>query len=114
MTYDETVYTVKVVVTPNADGTKSIALSTKTNAEGAEYTAVSGKTVTLGFENSYNESDKAEIRITKTFNNWNKVSTGFDFTLTGLNGAPMPEGAEGNTVTVNATTAAAVGFGEIE
>ena len=83
--YDDTVYTIQVVVTPEEDGTKSVAISKK--AGEGEFEAVSGTSVELGFENYYAEGT-AKIEATKAINYWGKTDK-FTFVLSADAGVPM-------------------------
>ncbi len=98
VTYDSAAKTVVVNVTDNGDGTLKAEV-------------VADKSDDIAFTNTYQAAEtNATLKVTKSYNAW-KDGVSFGFTLTGKDGAPMPE-AEGNkaTATNDAKTAT---FGDI-
>ncbi len=96
---DEQIYTVTVDVADNGDGT--LAISASDNAQA------------LAFANTYFASGSASVQVTKSINEWGSASS-FDFALTSTDGAPLPDGATGQTALAQATqTDPVASFGQI-
>jgi len=91
---------------PKYENGKEIAYTVSEGAVDGYATKVDGYNIT----NTHAASTRAALKVTKSYNAW-KDGVSFGFTLTGKDGAPMPE-AEGNkaTATNDAKTAT---FGDI-
>ena len=102
VTYDTTEHSAVVTVAAGTDGelTASVKYDEKTDP--------------LTITNTYHEVEaKAELEATKSFSNWGEADS-FTFTLTAVNGAPMPAGVTGTSISKNATEAnPTVNFGSI-
>ncbi len=99
VTYDTTAHKVVVQVTKG----KNNQLSTAVTYDGEE---------SLTITNTYTAA-KTTLEATKDFADWGKADS-FTFTLTALNGAPMPTEAENNAVNAFATEEnPTASFGEI-
>ena len=100
VTYDTTPHNAVVEVTADKQ-TGALTAVVKYDGEGS-----------LTITNTYSQA-KARLQATKSFNDWSKANS-FTFTLTALNGAPMPAGVTGTSISKNATEAnPTVNFGEI-
>lgn len=106
-----TEFPITVHVTDKGDGTLSTAVD---YPEG---------TSSLAFKNAYGASSVAEVSMagTKTYEvpkgegyNAPDISGKFEFTLTGKDGAPMPEGSTNGTKVVTNDAAGSVDFGSIK
>lgn len=107
-------HTVTVVVTDDGNGNLTAAVTDPVGYDGGKG---------LVFENTYGASGKAEITVggTKTYatagtTNAPDIAGKYTFTLTGADGAPMPEGAvDGKLEVTNATGGASetISFGTI-
>ena len=114
--YDDSVYTVTITVTNNEDGqghaltaTVSYSLDDKPqeSIDAPEFVNAPGG-------DSYKGNPRVSIGGVKTLDGGTPADGRFSFTLTGLNGAPMPEGtaAESDTLTV-VNAGGAFSFGKI-
>ena len=106
ITYDDSIYTVTVDVTDDGSG-KLAAETSITKADGTAADAIV-------FDNSYDPAESGlSIGGTKKLTGKDLEADMFSFTLTGIDGAPMP--AEGQaTVTAKNTAGGAFDFGEIK
>ena len=102
--YDENVYAVTVTVTDNGDGsmTTEVAWTVK-GSEGADTDAGTGEAVNSGdepipFVNTYAEGE-IELGVTKSIDGreW-RPGDRFDFTITPVGDAPMPNGPSSVTI----------------
>ena len=116
VTYDETVYEVKVAVTGNEDGTKDVVVSYRKQSKEGEperdYQALeSGTAFTASFTNRYEEAGSAEIQVQKDYNRtYPSGANAFKFTLTAkTEKAPLPSETE-----VSVSNEKAVSFGTIQ
>ncbi len=82
ITYDTTVYQVKVIVTDNGNGTMAAVSQVLSGDTWVDLTS-------LTFTNSFKEAT-ANIEVVKNFNDWSKAPNGFGFKLEAVDGAPMP------------------------
>ena len=101
VTYDETVYEVKVEVTENEDKTKTVKVSYRKQSKEGElerdYQALeSGTAFTASFTNRYEEAGSAEIRVKKNYNGtYPSGKDAFKFILTAkTEKAPLPSKTE--------------------
>lgn len=101
VTYDETVYEVKVDVTGKEDGTKTVKVSYRKQSKEGElernYQALeSGTAFTASFTNRYEEAGSAEIRVKKNYNGtYPSGKDAFKFILTAkTEKAPLPSKTE--------------------
>ena len=111
--YDGTEWDVLVEVADGSNGQKTVTVSYRKGAD-EEYKGLEGTVFTAEFENTYSETGSAEIKVVKSYNS--EYPTGddaFEFTLTGKDNAPMPEGSEGGSKSIKAESAEAVSFGSI-
>lgn len=129
-----TVYTYQYTVTETGgtgDGVASVANSfpvtvTVTDDGAGHLTAAvdQGENPTLGFTNTYGDGETAEAVLngnkaialadpTLTGPTLADIAGKYTFTLTGVDGAPMPEGSNGNTLTAQNDAAGGVYFGTI-
>ena len=105
ITYDGSIYTVTVNVTD--DGSGKLAAETSTTKDGTVADAIV-------FDNSYNPAETGlSIGGTKELTGKDLEADMFSFTLTGIDGAPMPVGGQA-TVTAKNTAGGAFDFGEIK
>ena len=113
VSYDGTEWDVNVDVADGSNGQKTVTVSYRKGAD-EKYKKLEGTVFTAEFKNSYSEEGNAEIKVVKSYNS--EYPTGndaFEFTLTGKDSAPMPEGSEGGSKSVKAESAEAVSFGSI-
>lgn len=105
ITYDDSTYTVTVDVTD--DGSGKLTAETSITKDGTAANAIV-------FDNSYDPAETGlSIGGTKELTGKGLEADMFSFTLTGIDGAPMP--ADGQpTVTVKNTAGGAFNFGEIK
>ena len=99
ITYDPTVYTLTFKAVSDGQGT------IKTDPEVLVFTSADGKKTAAEpeFANEYNASGNAELKATKSISYWGTAEK-FTFTLTSVEGAPMPEEAgESTTLSKDAT-----------
>lgn len=129
-----TVYTYQYTVTETGgtgDGVASVANSfpvtvTVTDDGAGHLTAAvdQGENPTLGFTNTYGDGETADAVLngnkaivladpTLTGPTLADIAGKYTFTLTGVDGAPMPEGSSGNTLTAQNDAAGGVYFGTI-
>lgn len=129
-----TVYTYQYTVTETGgtgDGVTSVANSfpvtvTVTDDGAGHLTAAvdQGENPTLGFTNTYGDGETAEAVLngnkaialadpTLTGPTLADIAGKYTFTLEGSEGAPMPEGSNGNTKTAQNDAAGSVSFGTI-
>lgn len=129
-----TVYIYQYTVTETGgtgDGVASVANSfpvtvTVTDDGAGHLTAAvdQGENPTLGFTNTYGDGETAEAVLngnkaialadpTLTGPTLADIAGKYTFTLTGVDGAPMPEGSSGNTLTAQNDAAGGVYFGTI-
>lgn len=129
-----TVYTYQYTVTETGgtgDGVVGVATSfpvtvTVTDDGAGHLTAAvdQGENPTLGFTNTYGDGETAEAVLngnkaialadpTLTGPTLADIAGKYTFTLTGVDGAPMPEGSNGNTKTAQNDAAGGVYFGTI-
>lgn len=129
-----TVYIYQYTVTETGgtgDGVASVANSfpvtvTVTDDGAGHLTAAvdQGENPTLGFTNTYGDGETAEAVLngnkaialadpTLTGPTLADIAGKYTFTLTGVDGAPMPEGSNGNTLTAQNDAAGGVYFGTI-
>ena len=126
--YDETKYQVVVTLSDNGNGTlnRTITVSewdSETNSWGQAKTLTpteeNGNTYNLtgtdaSFTNTYNAETSVTFNGTKVLENRLLTGDDFTFTLTGEDGAPMPEAASGsNTLSVTNKADGSFSFGEI-
>lgn len=105
ITYDGSIYTVTVNVTD--DGSGKLAAETSTTKDGTVADAIV-------FDNSYDPAETGlSIGGTKELTGKDLEADMFSFTLTGIDGAPMPVGGQA-TVTAKNTAGGAFDFGEIK
>ena len=105
ITYDDSTYTVTVDVTD--DGSGKLTAETSITKDGTAANAIV-------FDNSYDpEETGLSIGGTKELTGKDLEADMFSFTLTGIDGAPMPAGGQA-TVTVKNTAGGAFNFGEIK
>lgn len=106
-----TEFPITVTVTDNGAGTLSTSVGYPKD------------TSSLAFKNAYGASSVAEVSMagTKTYEvpkgegyNAPDISGKFEFTLTGKDGAPMPEGSTNGTKVVTNDAAGSVDFGSIK
>ena len=102
LTYDSTVYTVAVTV-QDVDGALNVTNVGYTASDDGNFNY--GEAGGMTFTNTYNVSGALDgatyLKVSKTFEDWDKVpeGTAFTFTLTAPEGTPMPSNDE-NTVTL--------------
>lgn len=105
ITYDGSIYTVTVDVTD--DGSGKLAAETSITKDGTAADAIV-------FDNSYDPAETGlSIGGTKELTGKDLEADMFSFTLTGIDGAPMPVDGQA-TVTVKNTAGGAFDFGEIK
>ncbi|WP_346707433.1 FctA domain-containing protein [Massilistercora timonensis] len=105
ITYDDSIYTVTVDVTD--DGSGKLAAKTSITKDGTAADAIV-------FDNSYDPAETGlSIGGTKELTGKNLEADMFSFTLTGIDGAPMPADGQA-TVTAKNTAGGAFNFGEIK
>lgn len=105
ITYDGSIYTVTVNVTD--DGSGKLAAETSITKDGTAADAIV-------FDNSYDPAETGlSIGGTKELTGKDLEADMFSFTLTGIDGAPMPVDGQA-TVTVKNTAGGAFDFGEIK
>ena len=105
ITYDGSIYTVTVNVTD--DGSGKLAAETSITKDGTAADAIV-------FDNSYDPAETGlSIGGTKELTGKDLEADMFSFTLTGIDGAPMPVGGQA-TVTAKNTAGGAFDFGEIK
>lgn len=105
ITYDSSIYTVTVNVTD--DGSGKLAAETSITKDGTAADAIV-------FDNSYDPAETGlSIGGTKELTGKDLEADMFSFTLTGIDGAPMPVGGQA-TVTAKNTAGGAFDFGEIK
>lgn len=105
ITYDGSTYTVTVDVTD--DGSGKLAAETSITKDGTAADAIV-------FDNSYDPAETGlSIGGTKELTGKDLEADMFSFTLTGIDGAPMPVDGQA-TVTVKNTAGGAFDFGEIK
>ena len=105
ITYDGSIYTVTVDVTD--DGSGKLAAETFITKDGTAADAIV-------FDNSYDPAETGlSIGGTKELTGKDLEADMFSFTLTGIDGAPMPVDGQA-TVTVKNTAGGAFDFGEIK
>lgn len=105
ITYDGSTYTVTVDVTD--DGSGKLAAETSITKDGTAADAIV-------FDNSYDPAEAGlSIGGTKELTGKDLEADMFSFTLTGIDGAPMPVDGQA-TVTVKNTAGGAFDFGEIK
>lgn len=106
ITYDDSIYTVTVDVTDDGSG-KLAAETSITKADGTAADAIV-------FDNSYDPAETGlSIGGTKELTGKDLEADMFSFTLTGIDGAPMPVDGQA-TVTAKNTAGGAFDFGEIK
>ena len=106
ITYDDSIYTVTVDVTDDGSG-KLAAETSITKADGTAADAIV-------FDNSYDPAETGlSIGGTKELTGKDLEADMFSFTLTGIDGAPMPVDDQA-TVTAKNTAGGAFDFGEIK
>lgn len=104
--YDSARYNVTAEVTDNGNGTLSVEWS---------FTNVDGTSVeSIVFSNTY-EADPTTLMLqgVKVLNNGELATGQFSFTMKGLDGAPMPEGAIDGTLQVTNNDDGTINFGTI-
>lgn len=105
ITYDDSIYTVTVDVTD--DGSGKLTAETSITKDGTAADAIV-------FDNSYDPAKTGlSIGGTKELTGKDLEADMFSFTLTGIDGAPMPVGGQA-TVTAKNTAGGAFDFGEIK
>ena len=105
ITYDDSIYTVTVDVTD--DGSGKLAAETSITKDGTAADAIV-------FDNSYDPAETGlSIGGTKELTGKDLEADMFSFTLTGIDGAPMPVDGQA-TVTAKNTAGGAFDFGEIK
>ena len=105
ITYDGSIYTVTVDVTD--DGSGKLAAETSITKDGTAADAIV-------FDNSYNPAETGlSIGGTKELTGKDLEADMFSFTLTGIDGAPMPVDGQA-TATAKNTAGGAFDFGEIK
>ena len=105
ITYDDSIYTVTVDVTD--DGSGKLTAETSTTKDGTAADAIV-------FDNSYDPAKTGlSIGGTKELTGKDLEADMFSFTLTGIDGAPMPVDGQA-TVTATNTAGGAFDFGEIK
>lgn len=105
ITYDDSTYTVTVDVTD--DGTGKLAAETSITKDGTAAAAIV-------FDNSYDPAETGlSIGGTKELTGKDLEADMFSFTLTGIDGAPMPADGQA-TVTAKNAAGGAFNFGEIK
>lgn len=105
ITYDDSIYTVTVDVTDDSSG--KLAAKTSITKDGTAVDAIV-------FDNSYDPAETGlSIGGTKELTGKDLETDMFSFTLTGIDGAPMPVDGQA-TVTVKNTAGGAFDFGEIK
>ncbi len=117
--YTDQVYFAHVTVTKQTvDGVDAVVLSVKytTDHEGTQIVTDSqGNPVNeLPFTNTYDPADAtAQIQAQKDLNRDWLQGEAFQFQLTGVSGAPMPEGSSNGTKTISVTDENVISFGTI-
>ena len=102
VTYDTHVETVEVKVEDAGDDTLRVTYNGQTTFTTPE------------FVNGYSAEGEAVLKATKYINNWGKAKS-FTFTLSAVDGAPMPAGSAGGNLAMQATEAnPVVVFGTIK
>lgn len=105
ITYDDSIYTVTVNVTD--DGSGKLAAETSITKDGTAVDAIV-------FDNSYDPAETGlSIGGTKELTGKDLEADMFSFTLTGIDGAPMPVDGQA-TATAKNTAGGAFDFGEIK
>ena len=112
ITYDSSYYDMDIEVKYTSEGQDHTATIVKTMVSkdgGAWGTITAGKLYTFGFANDYHIKTQAHMEVTKEIAgpwNWSSPQNQncvFDFQLTPVSGAPMPEGK--SVLTASATSA---------
>ena len=118
VTYSQTEFTVTVTVTDGGIGQLSAAIAYSSDAYGAVdliqfFNRYATQPVQVELTGSNGGLKILEDKTSADTNKLTVSNTAFDFALTALNGAPMPTGATGDTVTVQQKTDGTFAFGNI-
>lgn len=119
ITYSQTVFTVTVTVTDGGIGQLAARIAYSSDIYGDAdlvqfFNSYSTTPVKIELAGSQGGLKELEDLTSAAQNQYTVANTAFDFTLTALNGAPMPAGAANGAITVKNGTDGTFTFGQIE